>query len=230
MSLPKRLPKEIADTQALRSSGIYYEADEVNARRGYAMIIGPEGTPYAFCPLFFIFQLPADYPFSSPAVTFVTTDGMTRFHPNLYVGGKVCLSILGTWSGPSWAAVMTISTVLSSIQSLLEPNPIVNEPSWEKFTLENPRAKDYSEYIQHALVSHSLRSLTRWKKGDIPAEMAPFQDVLVEKAKEMVEGLTKIIEEKAMADEVTYASVVYNMHGTTHWKVLKKLAETYATL
>jgi len=230
MSLPKRLPKEIADAQALRASGIYYEPDEVNGRRGYAMIIGPEGTPYAFCPLFFLFQLPADYPFSSPAVTFVTTDGATRFHPNLYVGGKVCLSILGTWSGPSWAAVMTISTVLSSIQSLLEANPIVNEPGWEKFNLDNPRAKDYSEYVQHALVSHSLRSLIRFKKGDIPAEMMPFQEILTEKGKEMVEGLTKIIEAKAQADEVTYTSVVYNMHGTTHWKALKKLADTYSTL
>jgi ubiquitin-conjugating enzyme E2 Z len=230
MSLPKRLPKEIADAQALRASGIYYEPDEVNGRRGYAMIIGPEGTPYAFCPLFFTFSLPSDYPFSSPAVTFVTTDGATRFHPNLYVGGKVCLSILGTWSGPSWAAVMTISTVLSSIQSLLEPNPIVNEPGWEKFTLENERARSYSEYVQHALVSHSLRSLIRLKKGDIPPEMSPFQDVLAEKADEMVEGLKKIIDTKAQADEVTYASVVYNMHGTTHWKALKKLTETYGSL
>jgi ubiquitin-conjugating enzyme E2 Z len=229
MSLPKRLPKEIADAQALRASGIYYEADEMNGRRGYAMIIGPEGTPYAFCPLFFTFQLPADYPFSSPAVTFVTTDGATRFHPNLYVGGKVCLSILGTWSGPSWAAVMTISTVLSSIQSLLEPNPIVNEPGWEKFTLENERAKNYAEYIQHALVSHSLRSLVRFKKGDVPPEMVAFQDILADKSQEMVKGLTKIIESKAEAEEVTYNSVVYNMHGTTHWKILKKLAETYWT-
>jgi ubiquitin-conjugating enzyme E2 Z len=230
MSLPKRLPKEIADAQALQSSGIYYEADEVNGRRGYAMIIGPEGTPYAFCPLFFTFALPADYPFSSPAVTFVTTDGATRFHPNLYVGGKVCLSILGTWSGPSWAAAMTISTVLSSIQSLLEPNPIVNEPGWEKYTLQDDRARVYAEYIQHALISHSLRSLIRWKKGDVPAEMTPFQDILAEKGGEMVKGMAKIIESKAEADEVSYNSVVYNMHGTTHWKGLKKLLETYSTL
>jgi len=230
MSLPKRLPKEIADAQALEACGIYYQPDEVNGRKGYAMIIGPEGTPYAFCPLFFTFQFPSDYPFSCPAVTFVTTDGVTRFHPNLYVGGKVCLSILGTWSGPSWAAVMTISTVLSSIQSLLEPNPIVNEPGWEKYTLQDDRARVYAEYIQHALVSHSLRSLIRWKKGDIPYEMTAFQDILAEKADEMVKGLTQIIESKAAADEVTYASVVYNMHGTTHWKALKKLADTICAL
>jgi hypothetical protein len=30
-----------------------------------------------------------------------TGGGRCRFNPNLYAGGKVCLSILGTWSGES---------------------------------------------------------------------------------------------------------------------------------
>jgi hypothetical protein len=60
--------------------------------------------------------------------------------------------------------------------------------------------------------------------------MTAFQDILVEKADELVAGLTKIINENAEKDEVTYSSVVYNMQGTTHWKVLKKLAESWSTL
>ena len=36
-------------------------------------------------------------------VQFLTTGGgRVRFNPNLYACGKVCLSLLGTWSGPSW--------------------------------------------------------------------------------------------------------------------------------
>lgn len=36
-------------------------------------------------------------------VQFLTTGGgRVRFNPNLYDCGKVCLSLLGTWSGPSW--------------------------------------------------------------------------------------------------------------------------------
>ena len=36
-------------------------------------------------------------------VQFLTTGaGRVRFNPNLYNCGKVCLSLLGTWSGPSW--------------------------------------------------------------------------------------------------------------------------------
>jgi hypothetical protein len=82
--------------------GVAAWANEMNARNGKAMIIGPADTPYAWCPLVFSIDCPTDYPFSSPAVCFMTSDGVTRFHPNLYVNGKVCLSILGTWSGPPW--------------------------------------------------------------------------------------------------------------------------------
>ena len=40
------------------------------------------------------------YPFEPPKVLILTVDGRTRINPNLYANGKVCLSILGTWSGP----------------------------------------------------------------------------------------------------------------------------------
>jgi ubiquitin-conjugating enzyme E2 Z len=217
----KRLPKEIADAHALSTSGIYYIHDEVDMRKGKAMIIGPEGTPYAYCPLVFEFEFPSDYPFSSPAVRFVTCDGATRFHPNLYVNGKVCLSILGTWSGPKWGAVMTISTVLTSIQSLLEANPIVNEPGWESYTLQNPKAKDYAEYVQHALVAYSFRALLNLKRGVVLPEWQSFQDVL--QADDLILHLGEIIKEKAVHDEKTY-SVVYSMQGKTIWKDLAALA------
>lgn len=227
MPLSKRLAKEISDAQSLESCGIYYVHDEVNMRNGRAMIIGPEETPYAFCPLLFFIELAADHPLSSPKVTFMTSDGNTRFHPNLYVAGKVCLSILGTWSGPSWTAVMTISTVLTSIQSLLEPNPIVNEPGWEKYAVDNPKAKSYADYVQHALISHSLRSLLRFKKGDIPYEMSEFKDILTERGDELVGKMSEVIHAKAEEDEVVYKSIVYNMAATTIWKILKKIAEEY---
>lgn len=231
MSLPKRLPKEIVDASSpeMRSSGIYYCHDDVDGRKGYAMIVGPEGTPYASCPLFFSFELPADYPFSPPAVKIVTTDSITRFHPNLYINGKVCLSILGTWSGPKWSAAMTIRTVLSSIQSLLEENPIVNEPGWEKYTLENPRAKDYCELVHHNLVSHSFRNLCRWKGGLKPAEWEYFHDIMGEGlANQLFDTLYKEICLKAVEGEKTYASVVYSMNGTTCWKELAELGATVA--
>lgn len=55
------------------------------------------------------FQFPEDYPSVAPHIQFLTTNsGKTRFNPNLYADGKVCLSILGTWrgeSGEQWSSV-----------------------------------------------------------------------------------------------------------------------------
>ena len=79
---------------------------------------------------------PPDYPHNAPKVSVTTTSGaQVRFNPNLYAGGKVCLSILGTWraehSGEQWSAVQSVQSVLLSIQSLLNDAPYHNEPSFE---------------------------------------------------------------------------------------------------
>lgn len=55
-----------------------------------------------------------------------------RFNPNLYKNGKVCLSILGTWTGPAWSPALTLEKVFVSIQSLLSEQPYTNEPGYEK--------------------------------------------------------------------------------------------------
>jgi ubiquitin-protein ligase len=226
-ALPKRFPKELADAMSedMRSCGIYYWADEANVRKGRAMIIGPSGTPYEYCPLFFGFEFPADYPFTSPNVLFLTSDGTTRFHPNLYVAGKVCLSILGTWQGPKWSAAMTISTVLQSIQSLLEPNPIVNEPGWEKITLENKRAKDYADYIRFRLIALSYTNLLMWKKGVAPHDYTFFDDVLQERGDELIKKLADIIREEAEKEDVAYTNIPYGLSGKAEWKRLQRCAE-----
>ena len=69
----------------MSSLGIYYHYDESDITNGTALIFGPADTPYANCPLFFSVKVPKDYPFASPIVIMLTSDGITRFHPNLYV-------------------------------------------------------------------------------------------------------------------------------------------------
>jgi baculoviral IAP repeat-containing protein 6 len=96
--------------------------------------VGPEGTPYAHGCFEFDLLLPSSYPLVPPKVQLVTTGGGTvRFNPNLYNCGKVCLSLLGTWSGPGWdPKTSTLLQVLVSIQSLiLVPDPYFNEPGYE---------------------------------------------------------------------------------------------------
>lgn len=112
----------------LSAHGIYYEHDDVDILKGRALIIGPADTPYADGFYLFKFQFPANYPHAPPKVEFCTSDGHTRFNPNLYRTGKVCLSILNTWKGEPWSGCQTISSVLLAMCTILNDEPLLNEP------------------------------------------------------------------------------------------------------
>jgi len=117
-----------------------------------ALVLGPSDTPYEGGMFHFTMRFPHNYPWASPKVILRTTDnGCVRFNPNLYANGKVCLSILGTWSGPAWSPIQTVSSVLLSIQSLMNKYPYYNEPGYEKSN--NTKDRDaYNQFIQHETI------------------------------------------------------------------------------
>ena len=86
------------------------------------------------------FLIQPDYPFKPPKVTYKTNDGFTRFNPNLYKNGKVCISLLNTWQGEQWSSCQNISTILLNLVALLNNNPLLNEPG-----ITN-RHHDYENY------------------------------------------------------------------------------------
>lgn len=115
-------------------SSIFLRMDEQRPDVLRALIIGPQGTPYENGVFLFDLLLEESYPDTPPKVQFLTTGGGTvRFNPNLYNNGKVCLSLLGTWTGPGWkAGQSSILQVLVSIQGLiLVTDPYFNEPGSE---------------------------------------------------------------------------------------------------
>lgn len=145
--------KELSDI------GIYFDWSGDELHKNVALVIGPEETPYDGGFYFFELEFPNDYPLQPPRVTFRTGDGRVRFNPNLYVEGKVCLSILGTWAGPGWTTACNWQSVLLSIQSLLSAHPIQNEPGHE-----NERgSKDelYSEIIRYENVAVAVMQMLR---------------------------------------------------------------------
>ncbi|KAJ1433375.1 ubiquitin-conjugating enzyme/RWD-like protein, partial [Ochromonadaceae sp. CCMP2298] len=91
-------------------------------------------TPYCGGCFEFDVLVPADYPSSPPKVILTTTgQGSVRFNPNLYNCGKVCLSLLGTWSGEKWdPEVSSLSQVINSILFLIfVEHPYFNEPGYQ---------------------------------------------------------------------------------------------------
>ena len=130
----------------LHEQNIYYDHDEDNILIGYALIIGTKDTPYENGYYFFKFEFPRDYPHTPPKVHYLTNDGITRFHPNLYRNGKCCLSILNTWKGDEWSSCLTISSILLSLCVLFTNNPLTHEPGIHETHKE---IKLYNEIIQY---------------------------------------------------------------------------------
>lgn len=145
----KRIISDIAELVSDPVENIHIWYDENNITSIKALIIGPKDTPYQDGFYFFSLEFPESYPFNSPTAKFETINQNIRFNPNLYEGGKVCLSILGTWTGPKWSSVQTLRSVLLSIQSLLDEYPIINEPGWEETKNNDSKSIEYNEYITY---------------------------------------------------------------------------------
>ena len=148
--LTKRIMSDISqlNDSNLRLEGIYWSINNDNIRELKIMIIGPNGAPYEGGFFFFNLEIPLDYPFNPPIMKFMTTHNNMRFNPNLYVHGKVCLSILNTWTGPSWTPCYTILSVLISLVGMVFiADPLRNEPSKERESQEI--VDEYSKIVEH---------------------------------------------------------------------------------
>ena len=220
----KRLQKELTQINdtSIKSQGIYYFTENDSLYKTTAIIFGPPNTPYEFCPLEYNFSIPDDYPFSPPKVIYRTNDGRTRFHPNFYSDGKVCLSILGTYSGPKWASTMSISTILMSIYSLMTENPLTNEPCWENTSLQNPKNLQYAQHVEHQMI---ILFLTMYE-DNYYEKYKNIDNEFKERIEKSYETIKKKVLEKAKAEEqeILFTALPYNMAGSTMYK---KLATKY---
>ncbi|KAJ6360862.1 hypothetical protein OIU77_004812 [Salix suchowensis] len=142
----KSLEKDLPDT-------IFVRVYETRMELLRAVIAGPAGTPYHDGLFVFDCVFPPTYPNAPPMVYYYS--GGLRLNPNLYECGKVCLSLLGTWSGKEtemWIpGKSTMLQVLVSIQALiLNDKPFFNEPGYESSYVGaegDKRSKKYNEEV-----------------------------------------------------------------------------------
>jgi len=116
---------------------------------------------------------------------------------NLYRNGKVCLSILETWSGPGWQPVHSIASVLLSIQSLMHDKPYHNEPGYETERYQGD-VENYNNVIQHETLRFAvLGMLTELEQGHLPQS---FMQVLESMFLTMFESYEEICEDNLHCD------------------------------
>lgn len=167
----KRIMSDIKQLQkdSIDKHGIYYHFDDTNIFNIKVLMIGPSDTPYENGFFFFDINYPNDYPLSPPIVKFCTLDGTVRFNPNLYVCGKVCLSLINTWSGPGWTPCNTIVSVILSIQALVFTKyPLMNEPGYENE--EKKILQQYNDVIYHETIRVAVIQMIK----KIPLGFNPF--------------------------------------------------------
>ena len=113
----RRIQQEFKEAEMNQNPSIQWGLkDPSNNRNWWAIIIGPEGTPYDGFKLSLNITLPYNFPHGAPCVSF-TGD---IWHPNVGTSGNICLDILNSY----WSPVLKLSSVLLSISSLLnDPNP-----------------------------------------------------------------------------------------------------------
>ncbi|XP_058508769.1 ubiquitin-conjugating enzyme E2 Z [Solea solea] len=144
-----RIKRDIMSIYKEPPPGMFVVPDPEDMTKIHALITGPFDTPYEGGFFLFLFRCPPNYPIRPPRVKLITTGHNTvRFNPNFYRNGKVCLSILGTWTGPAWSPAQSISSVLISVQSLMTENPYHNEPGFEQERHPGD-SKNYNECIRH---------------------------------------------------------------------------------
>lgn len=203
----------------LESHGIYIIFDESNILKAKALIIGPKDTLYENAFLFFEITFPSNYPYSPPNFKYISQNNV-RIHPNIYVSGKVCLSILGTWAGPSWTCAMDITNVLVTIQSLLDSNPLLHEPGFENILTGNQKNIDLNNQYNELIKYNSINSLIIDQLLKLPDSFGDFKLILQDNFSKNKTDLYDKIKDKHHVLEIKLN--VYKIYHQINYKILNQ--------
>ena len=213
----KRLASDVKDLikEPLTEHQIYYQHDQDDMLKGYALIVGKKDTIYFSGYYLFEFNFPPNYPHSPPKVIFCTRDGETRFHPNMYKSGKVCLSVLNTWKGESWTSCQSIKSILLILASILENDSLLYEPGINK------NHRDFQKYHQIIEFKNFDIAVFQILNYQFPEKFKIFYPIMKEKFIENYESIKNILEEKSINNVNKKVSTsVYGMSFNISYKKL----------
>ncbi|KIY66293.1 UBC-like protein [Cylindrobasidium torrendii FP15055 ss-10] len=119
MTTLRRIQKELKDVTTNPVEGITVVANEENLFQWHCSIKAAADSPYKGGTFNFIIELPPNFPFKSPQVTFKTK----IYHPGINEEGSICIAVLRD----EWKPSVTLSTVLAIISEKVN-NPSPDDP------------------------------------------------------------------------------------------------------
>jgi ubiquitin-conjugating enzyme E2 A/ubiquitin-conjugating enzyme E2 B len=112
-------------------------------RQRNAIIIGPADTPFEDGTYRLLINFDEQYPNKPPSVKFISE----IFHPNVYANGELCLDILQN----RWSPTFDVSSILTSIQSLLNDPNISSPANVEAANLYKDHTSQYIKRVRETV-------------------------------------------------------------------------------
>ena len=220
----RRLLKDIRELikSPLDSEGIFYKHDDTNILKGYAYICGPKDSVYFAGNYFYEFNFPYDYPHRPPKVTFLNmggNDGKTRYHPNMYKNGKICLSILNTWKGDQWTGCQSIRTILLTILSLLDNGPLLHEPGFSK---THKDFEPYNKIIKYKNLEYSVCYILQNKDLSLSHVIKMFKDDINNNFINNKETIKNIILDNLDKKTEQCTTSIYSLNVIIDWNYINE--------
>lgn len=232
-SVNKRLLKELRlltiqqNSKNLLDNDYLVSFDDSDLSKVFAIIKGPKDSLYRHKFIRLNFDIPRDYPFSPPKVSFVNYDG-TRLHPTLYETGVVCCTILNTWPSvesesknklEAWTSSFGIETVILTFFSFLDNEPYTYEAN-------APNNESYNTYV---LFQGWYTCLIRYLEGrnEQPELFTTFiSNYLLMNVSDIMEDLTNL--NKDYPPDAYQTNCFYIGYYTVNYiNVMNKLVEWY---
>lgn len=153
MSTPakRRLMRDFKRMQLDAPSGVSASPLPDNVMSWNAVIIGPADTPFEDGTFKLVLQFDEQYPNKPPTVKFISE----MFHPNVYASGELCLDILQN----RWSPTYDVSSILTSIQSLLNDPNISSPANVEAANLYKDHRSQYIKRVRETVE-------TSWNEDD----------------------------------------------------------------
>lgn len=167
--------------EELNSRGIYFHFDESNIFTPSFLIIPKHKQDLDFPQLtspytngFFLFKLtiPDDFPLSPPKIEFHPQQSVCRLHPNYYEHGKVCLSVINTWSRDDWAPTTSLMAISNILEERFNERAICFEPGCEQSGVS--RMKAFNEAVRFGVYHTAILPIIQSKN----INYKPFEDII----------------------------------------------------